>query len=748
MVLKRRDFLKSVGLAAVGLGLWDSGVLPRSQAYSQALAQPARRKLALLVGIDRHGSAAPDCPDLRGCVTDVTLQRQLLIHRFGFQPQDIVTLTNEAATRSAIETTFLTHLVQQAQPNDLVLFHFSGYGSEVQPLATDPSHRVRSLVAADSYLPASGQPVQDLPLATLDLLRCALTTDRVITVLDAGHPAHPQSVPLGVRWRSRSRGAVGAWDPAIVAFQEKLQAFPLQGHAPGLLFQGAVNATPALEIESEGFSVGVLTASLTQTLWHSLATSGVAGDWQRILLRVQAGAGLSQQATFEGSLPPQQSLSNWGWTPIAPTGFEGVITALNASNGELRLWLGGIDLSLLRLTGARSQFTVVEAEAESDASTPGSETAADSVEPAPLGLKLQWRDRLEAGAYLVQGYPEAFPRLAVGQGIQEYIRWVPRNPTLTIGLEPQLDRIERVDATSAFAAIAQVDAVSMGDRAVDYIFGRLQALQSQVLNTNPDGSLSVSNHRYGLCPPGQAILSATISSSDEAVKTAVQRLEPRFRSLIALKLLRSLVNTDSTRLPLKLELKDLNLDLSLSRYVAERSPKVRPWFPWRNAAPTLQFQLSSTHSLRYQPQNLGDRPLYALLIAAKSDGSFALGYPPSLNTNAQDAAQSWTLSPVSAAPSSTNPSSLDWVFNSLTSEVELFCVVSTAPFTRTLKACAPAWDDMLKPLRLLGNAWDVFQALLGDLQEASQGVAPAPETLDAAPLAVSHWAVVRLLGHA
>jgi hypothetical protein len=62
--------------------------------------------------------------NLAGCVTDVELQRDLLINRYGFQPADIVTLTDGQATRANIETAFLEHLVKQAQAGDVVIFHF------------------------------------------------------------------------------------------------------------------------------------------------------------------------------------------------------------------------------------------------------------------------------------------------------------------------------------------------------------------------------------------------------------------------------------------------------------------------------------------------------------------------------------------------------------------------------------------------------------------------------------------------
>lgn len=45
---------------------------------------------------------------LSGCINDVTLQRELLIHRFGFNAKDILTVTNKQATRQNIATSLLS----------------------------------------------------------------------------------------------------------------------------------------------------------------------------------------------------------------------------------------------------------------------------------------------------------------------------------------------------------------------------------------------------------------------------------------------------------------------------------------------------------------------------------------------------------------------------------------------------------------------------------------------------------------
>lgn len=94
----RRHFLQTAGatLAALGWSQWD--VMQRSDRYGRLLAQSTPRKLALLVGINAYPEDGL-FPPLNGCVNDVELQYQLLVHRYGFNPSDIVTLTDEQATR-------------------------------------------------------------------------------------------------------------------------------------------------------------------------------------------------------------------------------------------------------------------------------------------------------------------------------------------------------------------------------------------------------------------------------------------------------------------------------------------------------------------------------------------------------------------------------------------------------------------------------------------------------------------------
>lgn len=80
---------------------------------------------ALLVGID--GYPAP-VPSLKGCVNDVNAVQTFLQQRLDPKP-NILTLTNEQATRANVIDAFRSHL-GQARSGDRALFFYAGHGSE------------------------------------------------------------------------------------------------------------------------------------------------------------------------------------------------------------------------------------------------------------------------------------------------------------------------------------------------------------------------------------------------------------------------------------------------------------------------------------------------------------------------------------------------------------------------------------------------------------------------------------------
>jgi metacaspase-1 len=90
-------------------------------------------KKALLVGLNRYPDPANA---LRGCLNDVAQVRSLVQSRLGFRDQDIVTLKDSAATTAAIVQQ-LHWLVDESRSGDVLVFHYSGHGSQVDDIHGD-----------------------------------------------------------------------------------------------------------------------------------------------------------------------------------------------------------------------------------------------------------------------------------------------------------------------------------------------------------------------------------------------------------------------------------------------------------------------------------------------------------------------------------------------------------------------------------------------------------------------------------
>jgi len=132
----------------------------------------ARR--ALLIGINdytasrlgRPSSTAPprDWRNLQGAVNDVELLEQLLGLLYGVDQRDIVTLTDQAATRAAILQALET-LSTTVSKDDIVFVYFAGHGSRVKNSRSQEADKLdEAIVPADSRLGV--EDIRDKQLAT------------------------------------------------------------------------------------------------------------------------------------------------------------------------------------------------------------------------------------------------------------------------------------------------------------------------------------------------------------------------------------------------------------------------------------------------------------------------------------------------------------------------------------------------------------------------------------------------------
>lgn len=644
-MMKRREFLQQAGLALATLGISEASLWQWSDRALAAIAKPTSRKLALLVGINQYPLS--ENLKLRGCLTDVELQRELLVHRLGFSPRDVLTLTNEQATREKIESAFIDHLIGQARADDLVVFHFSGYGRYVQT-GENPVELQSTLVPIDgNALQASGRPINDLLESTLQLLLKSLKTTQVVTILDTSYAPMEQQQWATLRGRSYP-SLQESWQsntieltPEVQALQEQLRetlnadAEQLRvqrrfGQLPGVVISAAtpiqrpiepgilptasvVRGEQAFESQWNGFNAGLLTYWLTQHLWLATVGTRLPVSLATISNQVQNLAGDREQLYLSGAKSQetpqtviQEQLSD---RQVA----EGAIQAIAEEGKTLTLWLGGLPPEVLNDYQPHSLFTLTSP----SASTPLIELR--SLE----GLKGK-------AAALPSNNPDL--HLKEGDLIQEWVRCLSRSLNLVVGICQDLERIERVDATSAFSGIPNISTLVLGEssQGVNCVF-------SKGINAHISPAVNLHNS-YGLFSPGLELIPHTMGDTDEAVKTAIRRLTPILDSLWAMKLLQLTLNGGSSHLAVRATLEKLHPEQQiLARQEPGRSPLPRT--STAKLPSLLNLEIGSR--IGYRLHNQEDRPLYVMLFGLDRSGTLKVFHPSKVS-----------LSPKTASPSS------------------------------------------------------------------------------------------------
>ncbi|MCT7958526.1 caspase family protein [Laspinema palackyanum] len=543
--MKRRYFVQGAGAALAALGWSQLEIQRQGLRYAQVLAQDTPRKLALLVGINDY-SLAKVSP-LRGCITDVELQKELLIHRFGFNPQDILMVTDDTAikpTRAGLIEAVESHLIAQAKPGDVVVLHFSGHGAQVvnpyNPLG-NPRERLNStFVPSDRQMLVQEEQtmVSDIMGATLFLWMSAINTENITVTLDSCHSGGGKrgnltirAIPGGGYPSLEEQEYHQQWVSKLGISQEKFVEDRQKGVAKGVVIASAAATQLAADAAFEGFFAGAFTYVLTQYLWQQTGSRGVKtvlGNVARTTMRISSTRQVPEMEVKPGS--GNESKPTY-FLPVQSIPAEAVITAVNGD--RLELWLGGIDPQSLTAFDRNAVFALAT---EGDAG----------------GLV-----QIESRQGLVAQGKAVAPSAGVKPGalLQEQARAIPENLTLRIGLDESLGGELEV-AKQAVAAVERMEALPLGETQVHYILGRMtEALHQEVRESGVVEVPAVGS--LGLYGAGLDLIPGSFGAVGESVVAGCDRLKSKFRALLAARLVKLTLNAESSRLNVSMGLKVL-----------------------------------------------------------------------------------------------------------------------------------------------------------------------------------------------
>ncbi|MGC1247814.1 MAG: caspase family protein [Spirulinaceae cyanobacterium] len=723
--MDRRTFLQRTAKAILSLGAaqgllpWGKSSLaaPLIDRYLQTLAQPSARKLALLVGINQY----PRGQNLMGCLTDVELQRELLIHRFGFLPEDILILKDKQATREDIETAFIEHLTGQAQSDDVVVFHFSGYGSQVDIPGTEGF--ANSLIPVDGSLQTKGSPVvNELLEDTLILLAQSLATKKVTMVLDTSYVNTGKDFQGNLKLRSYPKLPAKKSSPEELAFQEKLLlkintgGKKIDPRTKSQLVGSWLTAAGANQIAVEGkwdgFSAGLFTYALTQYLWQVTPPSSVQISLKRVNKTVEQVMGKQQQPRLAGD-KLKQALLAYYLLPAQPVGAEGVVVGVEDAGKSAQVKLCGLPPLLLDNYGLNSRFLLLNPSEQPSVSK-------------TTQLQLRSREGLTAKARLVDKTAQEDYQITSGQLVQELIRILPRNLTLTVAFTQELERIERVDATSAFANLDAVSSLAtLGEQKVDCLFGRFAESiphdESKILSGNSQGG-------YGLYTISGLPIPNTEGIAYEAIKPAVNRLAFKLESLLAAKFWHLSANEGSSRLGIK----------AILEKVDEGTKEVTPLTTLetlRLSSPSLRQietgtsqeipAIAANSQIQFRIKNTSNQPIYAILVGIDSAGNaIAFSSPQPYNQEQGNSQNERLLQNVLVASGETlalpNLAAVKMKARGPAGVAKIQLIASYSPFQATLEAINSTQRlKMEEEVVYLEKPLAVAKAILEDLHQGS-----------------------------
>lgn len=735
--LKRRQFLQFTASALTTLGISQLDIQRLGLGYAKTLAKSTPRKLALLVGINAYGSDS----SLKGCINDVYLQQKLLIHRFGFNPKDIFILTDDTdkynvnkntdlkPTREGILQAFDEYLIKQAKSDDVVVFHFSGHGSQVfDPNAGFSDQLNSTFVPIDRQITKTGEraTVSDIMGETLFLLMSALPTQNVSVVLDSCHSGGGKRGNLLIRAidggknidpSPQEREYQEKWLSKLGMSREKLKAERQKGIAKGIVIAGAARNQLAADKPFDGFHAGAFTYALTQYLWQSTSEEAVSSVLSNVSRTTTTISSTRQIPEFEvkkdsgNERKPTYLLTKQ--TPPA----EAVITKVEGDNVEF--WLGGLESQSFAAFEKGAGFLLLDARGKN------------------LGfVRQEYRDGLIGRGKVLEFKQKN--ALKPGLFLQEQIRAIPGDFNLRIGLDESLSQTRGI-SRGIIVSRVQLQPSLIEKKPVDYLLGRITQRKFQELQQRkteeipPIGSL-------GLYTPGLDLIPGSFGAPGESITNALERLKGKFRALLAARLVKLTLNADSSRLKVRglmriVDVEGKQIDVAAQAFtVRGRTLDKTQQAPEVISTGKIEFsggipKLPLETRVQFQIVNQENRDLYITVLVISSEGQMAVLFP---NT--------WTAT-VDAAlvkagetrriPDGENGDNFAIRVLKPLGMGEVLIIASATPIRKALQGLqkiAEARGQVRGPISLDDEATDVIDTLLGEIDRGSRNLGVQQES--------------------
>jgi hypothetical protein len=623
--IKRRHFLQFAGATLASIGLSQLDWLRQGNQYARVLAQgSAGRKLALLVGVNAY----PDgISNLRGCLTDVELQWELLVHRYGFSPKDILVVADQKLsftdyqpqqpTRQNILQAFEEHLIRQAKPGDVVVFHFSGHGSLVNDRhalselivnENGVAKRVSNTSGVTGTIVPNDRPtsqpnqVNDIMGQSLFLLMQALQTENVTIVLDSCHSGGGTRGNLLFRAASPRLSGQDLFQPSPeeLAFQDRwmrnlkltpeaLNKLRSKGIAKGVAIGSAQYDQLAADapFDNDAFYAGAFTYLLTRYLWQQSVDEAIATVFVNLARSTRDIANRSYviQEPILAANPESNSQKPAYFLQPATPFAEAVVRSLTPE-GSIQFWLGGISSLSLNSNQSGSIFSVIN--------NAGKEIA-----------QIEQTDQrgLVATGKLKSG---KLTDIQPGALLRERVRGLPADLKLRVGLDPSLGQ-DLETAKAALQAQERIEVVG-SDQTMNYRLGRMtatyhsQSRQRGIATLPKVGSM-------GLFTGDLRPLAATFDTPEEGIEAAIARLSPRLQSFLAAEVLKAIGGVDVVK---GQQSKGLTVEV---RSTGKTGRQVAP----NRFVPGTQIQV--------QIRNTSDRDLFVSVISIGDAGRMRVLFP-------------------------------------------------------------------------------------------------------------------------